>query len=78
MWDAQVASLVPHYRVVRYDSRGHGDSEVPSGPYTIDDLGRDAVGVLDALHIERATVLQEAQPTVHVAQMHLAEVYTDG
>ena len=54
MWDAQVASLVPHYRVVRYDSRGHGDSEVPSGPYTIDDLGRDAVGVLDALHIERA------------------------
>jgi 3-oxoadipate enol-lactonase len=49
MWDGQVAALEPHYRVLRYDSRGHGQSSVTPGPYTIEQLGRDAVGLLDSL-----------------------------
>lgn len=54
MWDAQAKALSSRYRVVRYDTRGHGKSEVPPGPYKMDRLGRDALNVLDALQIERA------------------------
>lgn len=51
MWDAQVTDLAPHFRVLRYDSRGHGASMVPSGDYTIEQLGRDVLGIVDALGI---------------------------
>jgi 3-oxoadipate enol-lactonase len=54
MWSAQMPSLTARYRVLRYDSRGHGHSEAPAGPYTIDMLGRDAVAVLDAAGVDRA------------------------
>jgi 3-oxoadipate enol-lactonase/4-carboxymuconolactone decarboxylase len=52
MWDAQVADLLPHFQVVRYDSRGHGASDAPAGDYTLDDLGRDALAVADAAGLE--------------------------
>jgi 3-oxoadipate enol-lactonase len=51
MWDDQVAPLTKHFRLVRYDRRGHGRSGVPKGPYTIERLGRDVLAVLDALGI---------------------------
>ena len=54
MWSPQMPSLTARYRVLRYDSRGHGRSEAPAGPYTIDMLGQDAVAVLDAAGVERA------------------------
>jgi 3-oxoadipate enol-lactonase len=54
MWDAQLGTLTRRYRVVRYDSRGHGASEAPAGPYTIEMLAEDALGLLDGLGIERA------------------------
>ena len=54
MWDPQLPALAQRYRVLRYDSRGHGRSEAPEGPYTIDMLADDALGLLDALDIERA------------------------
>jgi 3-oxoadipate enol-lactonase len=54
MWDPQVHALAERYRVLRYDSRGHGRSDAPAGPYTIDLLADDALGLLDALGIERA------------------------
>lgn len=54
MWDPQMGALTQRYRVVRYDSRGHGRSAAPPGPYTIEMLAADAVGLLDALGIERA------------------------
>ncbi|GAB2454772.1 3-oxoadipate enol-lactonase [Comamonas humi] len=54
MWDPQVEMLSKAYRLVRYDTRGHGGSPVTEGPYSFDDLGRDVLAVLDALEIEQA------------------------
>ena len=54
MWDAQADALAEHFRVVRYDTRGHGGSPVPAGPYDIDDLADDVVALLDTLSVERA------------------------
>lgn len=54
MWDPQVPTLSTKYRVIRYDTRGHGGSPVTLGPYTFKDLGDDVLAVLDALSIERA------------------------
>ncbi|MGC1358492.1 MAG: 3-oxoadipate enol-lactonase [Xanthobacteraceae bacterium] len=53
MWDDQVPAFTRHFRVVRFDRRGHGKSAVPKGPYSIERLGRDALAVLDALGIAR-------------------------
>lgn len=53
MWDAQMPVLTAPFRVLRYDARGHGASSVPTGPSSIEDLGRDVVALLDHLHIER-------------------------
>ncbi|MDE2578500.1 MAG: 3-oxoadipate enol-lactonase [Hyphomicrobiales bacterium] len=54
MWDLQAPALAEHFRVVRYDARGHGESAAPEGPYSIDRLGADALAILDALEIEKA------------------------
>lgn len=54
MWDAQIPAFSQHFRVVRFDTRGHGRSLVTPGPYSIEQLGRDVLALLDALHIERA------------------------
>ena len=54
MWSPQLDAFARQYRVVRYDTRGHGASIAPSGAYTLDELGCDVVAVLDALDIERA------------------------
>ena len=53
MWDPQVPALARRLRVLRYDRRGHGGSAVTPGPYTIEQLGRDALGLLDALGLDR-------------------------
>lgn len=54
MWDANLAALEARFRVVRYDTRGHGGSPVPAGPYDLDDLADDVVRLLDRLDVERA------------------------
>ncbi|HEX2390232.1 MAG TPA: alpha/beta fold hydrolase, partial [Casimicrobiaceae bacterium] len=54
MWEPQMSALAGRFRVVRYDSRGHGRSQTTPGPYSIDQLARDAVGLLDHLAIDRA------------------------
>jgi 3-oxoadipate enol-lactonase len=46
-------SLEPHYRILRYDTRGHGNSDAPEGAYTLEQLGDDAIGLLDALSVEK-------------------------
>ena len=53
MWDEQVPEWSKHFRVVRYDRRGHGLSGVPQGPYSMERFGRDVIAVLDALDIEK-------------------------
>ncbi|MEM7022944.1 MAG: 3-oxoadipate enol-lactonase [Pseudomonadota bacterium] len=53
MWAPQMVALSDRYRVLRYDSRGHGRTDVPPGPYSIELLAEDAVALLDALGIDR-------------------------
>ncbi|CAG4890182.1 3-oxoadipate enol-lactonase [Paraburkholderia saeva] len=54
MWTPQVAAFSKHFRVLRYDTRGHGHSAAPQGPYTIEQLTGDVIGLMDTLKIDRA------------------------
>jgi len=54
MWDLQVPALSRTFRVLRYDTRGHGESSNGKEPCTIERLGRDVVGLLDGLGIDHA------------------------
>ena len=55
MWDDQVAPFTRHFRVLRYDRRGHGRSGAPPGPYSMERLGRDVLAVLDDLRIDKVS-----------------------
>jgi 3-oxoadipate enol-lactonase len=57
MWDPQVPALAERFRVVTYDTRGHGASPAPAGPYTLDDLVDDLVALLDEVGAGRAHVV---------------------
>jgi 3-oxoadipate enol-lactonase/4-carboxymuconolactone decarboxylase len=51
MWDPQMPDLISHFRVLRYDVRGHGASDAPKGDYSIEELGREVLALADALKI---------------------------
>src|ERR1700733_2472356 len=53
MWDPQMEELQQRFRILRYDTRGHGKSSVTPGDYSIDQLGRDVLGLLDSLDLDR-------------------------
>jgi len=53
MWNPQMDALSPHFQVLRYDMRGHGHSDATPGPYTLEILAEDVIGLLDALGIAR-------------------------
>src|SRR5262245_17940390 len=53
MWDEQAPAWSRHFRLVRYDRRGHGKSSVPKGPYPMERLGRDVLAMLDSLGIAK-------------------------
>nr|WP_218626383.1 3-oxoadipate enol-lactonase [Pseudomonas sp. dw_358] len=53
MWDTQIEAFTQHFQVLRYDTRGHGQSLVTPGPYSIEQLGRDVLALLDALQLDR-------------------------
>jgi 3-oxoadipate enol-lactonase len=53
MWDDQAAEFAKHFRLVRYDRRGHGKSGAPKGPYSFDRFGRDILAIIDALQIKK-------------------------
>jgi 3-oxoadipate enol-lactonase / 4-carboxymuconolactone decarboxylase len=52
-WDPQAAALAPHFRILRYDIRGHGATEVAPGDYTIEMLAGDVLALADALGIQQ-------------------------
>lgn len=56
MWEPQARAFAGSYRVIRYDSRGHGRSDAPPGPYTLERLGADLLALLDTLEIAQARV----------------------
>ena len=53
MWNPQMDALNPYFQVLRYDIRGHGASDPPSGAYTLELLGEDVIKLLDALGMDR-------------------------
>jgi 3-oxoadipate enol-lactonase / 4-carboxymuconolactone decarboxylase len=53
MWEPQISDLIQHFRVLRYDTRGHGASDAPPGGYSVEALGNDVLGLADALGIEK-------------------------
>lgn len=53
MWEAQVPAFTDHFRVLRYDTRGHGSSSITPGPYSIEQLGHDVLAMVDSLGIDR-------------------------
>ncbi|MFK7964764.1 MAG: alpha/beta fold hydrolase [Burkholderiaceae bacterium] len=53
IWDKQVPALAKQYRILRYDWRGHGSTDAPPGPYTLAQFEADAIGLMDALQLER-------------------------
>ncbi len=57
MWDPQIPALTARYRVLRYDTRGHGASDAPEGPYDFDMLVADVIAVMDHHGVERATFM---------------------
>lgn len=56
LWDAQLETLSRHFRVMRYDTRGHGESDAPAGDYTMARLGRDVLSLMDHAGMARAHV----------------------
>lgn len=53
MWDPQVPEFLKSFRVLRYDTRGHGQSTVTPGPYSIEQLGKDVLGLTDGVGVKR-------------------------
>ena len=81
MWDPQIPALTgAGYRVLRYDSRGMGLSEVPPGPYGIELLATDAVGLMDVMGLEKVRfcglskggMVGQMLATVHPHRLHSA------
>src|ERR1041385_1473418 len=56
MWQAQIELLKPHFRVIAYDGRGHGQSEIGDGQYMLEFLVDDLVGLLDHLKLDQAVL----------------------
>ncbi|UCE32395.1 MAG: 3-oxoadipate enol-lactonase [Burkholderiales bacterium] len=54
MWEPQIRALERHYRILAFDTRGHGASDAPPGPYSFEQLSADALGLMDALAIDHA------------------------
>jgi 3-oxoadipate enol-lactonase len=53
MWEPQLAAFAAKFRVLRYDRRGHGQSSSPPSPYSIEDLGNDALAIMDAAGVTK-------------------------
>jgi 3-oxoadipate enol-lactonase/4-carboxymuconolactone decarboxylase len=56
LWDTVLPTLLPHFHVLRMDTRGHGASDAPDGDYSLEMLADDVIAVMDAAGIEQAAV----------------------
>jgi len=56
LWDGQIDALAGTFRVLRYDTRGHGGSDAPDGDYTLTRLGSDVLSLMDGIGMDRAHV----------------------
>ncbi len=57
MWDIQAQAFREHYRVLRFDTRGHGKSSAPVGPYSLRQMVQDLHGLLTGLGIEETHIV---------------------
>ena len=75
MWDPQLAAFSSRYRLLRYDTRGHGQSSAPPGPYSIELLAYDALQLLDYLDLDRVNFcgLSMGGQTAMWLALHLPE-----
>ena len=71
MWDDQLPALEPHFRVIRMDTRGHGQSPTPAGPYTFKQIIDDAFGTLDRHNVDQAIVMGCSLGSMTALQMGL-------
>jgi 3-oxoadipate enol-lactonase len=55
MWEPQMEVLGSHFRLLRYDTRGHGGSSIPAGSYSIREMGEDVLRLMDLLGIQTAS-----------------------
>lgn len=53
MWDGVMPYLLPHFQILRYDTRGHGQSAITLGPYNVEELGRDVIEIVNELNINQ-------------------------
>jgi pimeloyl-ACP methyl ester carboxylesterase len=74
MWEPQLAPLLGGWRVLRYDSRGHGRSDAPPGPYDILRLGRDVLALLDADHARLLAASITGPRPVDLDAAHLSNI----
>jgi 3-oxoadipate enol-lactonase len=77
MWDEQAAALGGHFRILRYDQRGHGGTDAPSGAYSFDTLIADVIALFDALEIKRAHFVglsMGGMTAVGLAQKHASRL----
>lgn len=73
MWGPQIPALAPDYRVLAYDMRGHGRSDVPFGGYDVATQSSDLLGLMDALGIEHASVVGDAAGGVIAVELALGQ-----
>lgn len=72
-WEEVVPELARQYRCIVPDLRGHGATDAPEGPYTIEQMGNDVLGLMDELHIQKAVLLGHSMGgyvTLAIAEQH--------
>ncbi len=74
MWEPQVGPFTQHFRLVRFDRRGHGKSGLPKGPYSMDLLGRDVLAIMDAARHQEGQLVRalDGRHGGHVARRQRA------
>jgi len=68
LWDGQVAAFGSRFRFLRYDQRGHGNSDAPAGDFSMDDLASDLLALLDCFKVDKAVLVGVSMGCVTVVR----------